>query len=386
MITVVHLITQLELGGAQENTLYTCRRLDRRRFRVVLIFGPGGMLDEEAHQMEDAQIIEVPELVRHVSPLEDAACLLRLTAELRRLRAEHARLGYAERKFLAHTHSSKAGVVGRLAAHRAGVPKVVHTIHGFGFHEGQNRLKYQLFVNAERAAAKVTDAFIGVSRANLAEARAKGIIKSHHQTELIRSGMDLSPFKHLDSRRTAARAALQLEANHEAIVCIGNFKPQKDPLTLIEAMRILAKDRPRAILLLAGDGELRPDIERAIVRAELGSRVRLLGWWRDIPELLAAADVVALSSIFEGLPRSAVQAVAARRTFVGTRVDGTSEIIHDGRNGYLVEPRDAGALAKALAIALVVRPIDPADEQRIVEWDAERMVRQIGDLYLRLVA
>jgi glycosyltransferase involved in cell wall biosynthesis len=319
-----------------------------------------------------------------VSPLEDAACLARLIQELRRLRAEHARLGHAERSFLVHTHSSKAGVVGRLAAHRAGVPKIVHTIHGFGFHEGQHPLKYHVFLNAERAAARVTDAFVGVSRANLAEARAKGIIKPHHRTELIRSGMDLSQYKHLDSRRTAARAALQLSQKDEAIVCIGNFKPQKDPLTMIEAMRILAKDRPNAILLLAGDGGLRPEVERAIARAELGPRVRLLGWRRDIPDLLAAADVVALSSIFEGLPRSAVQAVAARRTFVGTRVDGTSEIIHDGKNGYLVEPRDPAALAKALALALVVRPIDPADEQRIVEWDAERMVRQLGDLYSQL--
>ncbi len=385
MITVVHLITKLELGGAQENTLHTCRRLDRSRFRVALIFGPGGLLDDDAHALSDAQIIEVSELVRQVSPLEDAACVARLTHELRRLRAEHARLGLDERSFIVHTHSSKAGVVGRLAAARAGVPKVVHTIHGFGFHPGQHPLKHAVFLNAERIAARVTDAFIGVSRANLAEARAKGIIKARHRAELIRSGMDLGQFKGLDGRRTAARAALGLAPDDEAIVCIGNFKPQKDPVTLVSAMQILARSRPRAVLLFAGDGGLRPEVERAILQAELTDKVRLLGWRRDIPELLAAADVVALSSIFEGLPRSAVQAVAARRTFVGTRVDGTSEIIHDGRNGYLVEPRDPEALAKMLALALLVRPIDPADEQRILEWDADRMVEAQERLYRELV-
>jgi glycosyltransferase involved in cell wall biosynthesis len=308
-----------------------------------------------------------------------------LTRELRRLRAEHARLGFEERRFIVHTHSSKAGVIGRLAAVRAGAPEIIHTIHGFGFHEGQHPLKHALFLNAERMAAQVTNTFVGVSRANLAEARAKGIIRSHHRVRLIRSGMDLAPFKNLDSRRNAARTALGIAPEDEAIVCIGNFKPQKDPLTMVEAMRILVKTRPHALLLFAGDGELRSDVERAVARAELSARVRLLGWWRDIPELLAACDLVALSSIFEGLPRSAVQAVAARRTFVGTRVDGTSEIIHDGKNGFLVEPRDPEALATALALALVVRPIDPADEKRIVDWDADRMVRSLEELYLESV-
>jgi glycosyltransferase involved in cell wall biosynthesis len=385
VITVVHLITKLELGGAQENTLDTCRGLDRNRFRVALIHGPGGILDQDARTMKDVQVIEMPELVRSVNPMADVTCLLRLIQELRRLRAEHARLSFDEKHFIVHTHSSKAGVVGRLAAHRAGVPRIVHSIHGFGFHEGQHPLKYHLFLNVERAAARMTHAFVGVSRANLAEARAKGIITSHHRVELVRSGMDLSAFENLDARRSEVRAALDLSPEDEAIVSIGNFKPQKDPLTMVEAMRILAMERPRAVLLLAGDGSLRAEVEDAIARANLGSTIRLLGWRRDVPDLLAAADVVALSSIFEGLPRSAVQAVAARRPFVGTRVDGTSEIIHDGKNGYLVPPRSPEALAKALSLALAVRPIDPADQRRISEWGAEQMVRRLEALYLELV-
>lgn len=385
MITVVHVITKLELGGAQENTLYTCRHLDRRRFRVALMYGPGGLLDEDAHRLEDCEVVEVPELVRYVSPLRDAACLEHLCSEMRRLVAEHGRLGHDPRHIIVHTHSSKAGIVGRLAARRAGVPKVVHSIHGFGFHEGQSRLKYQVFLNAERMAARVTDAFIGVSAANLAEARAKGIIGPRHRVELIRSGMPLAPYRDADDRRRAAREKLELRPEDEAILCIANFKPQKDPLTMVEAMAILQKQRPRAVLLFAGDGGLRPDVEAAVRRNGLDGVVRLLGWRRDVPDLLAAADVVALSSIFEGLPRSAVQAVASRRTFVGTRVDGTPEIIRDGKNGFLVEPRNPEALARALARALLRRPIDPADAQRIVEWDADRMVREQERLYADLV-
>lgn len=385
MITVVHVITKLELGGAQENTLYTCRHLDRRRFRVALLYGPGGLLDEDTKRLDACEVVEIPELVRHVSPVRDVASLEHVTSELRRLLAEHRRLGHDPSKLIVHTHSSKAGVVGRLAAARAGAPKVVHTIHGFGFHEGQSRLKYQMFLNAERMAARVTDAFIGVSRANLAEARAKGIIGARHRAELIRSGMPLAPYRGADDRRRAAREKLGLSPEDEAILCIANFKPQKDPLTLVEAMAILQAQRPRAVLLFAGDGGLRPDVEAAVRRNGLDDVIRLLGWRRDVPDLLAAADVVALSSVFEGLPRSAVQAVASRRTFVGTRVDGTPEIIHDGKNGYLVEPRNPEALARALARALLRRPIDPADAQRIVEWDADRMVRAQERLYAGLV-
>ncbi|MEL6183894.1 MAG: glycosyltransferase, partial [Myxococcota bacterium] len=125
--------------------------------------------------------------------------------------------------------------------------------------------------------------------------------------------------------------------------------------------------------------------ERAVRQARLVDRVHLLGWRRDIPQLLAAADVVALSSIFEGLPRSAVQAVAARRPFVGTRVDGTPEIIREGRDGYLVAPRDPSALAQALARALDLRPVAEDTEERVQAWDARRMVEAQEDLYERLL-
>ncbi len=386
MITVAHVITKLELGGAQENTLYTCKHLDRKRFRVALIYGPGGILDEDAHAMADTRIVEVDGLERAVNPRADADAIIDLSDHFRALHLEHQRLGFDPRRFIVHTHSSKAGVLGRLAAKAAGAPRIVHSIHGFGFHAGQSRLKFNVFVGAERLAAKCTHAFIGVSRANLAEARARGIIKSHHDVSLVRSGMDLDVFTRAASKRRATRDALGLTPEDEVLLCIGNFKPQKDPVTLVTAMGQLARKRPRAVLLFAGDGGLRSDVESAIRLHGLQDRVRLLGWRRDIPELLAASDVVVLSSIFEGLPRSAVQAVAARRPFVGTRVDGTPEIIRDGKNGYLVEPRDPDALAQAMAKALLVRPIDPEDVDRLADWDADVMVRQQEAIYTRLVA
>lgn len=378
--TVVHIITKLELGGAQENTLYTCRGLDRARFAVVLMHGPDGMLDAEAAAIEDSTVHVIDDLVREVAPKRDVSCVRVIHRHLLQLRDR------TDHPIIVHTHSSKAGVLGRAAAKLAGVGPVVHSIHGFGFHDGQPALKHAVFLNAERAAAKVTDAFIAVSRANAAEARARGIVTQDQVVEVIRSGFDIDGFRAAARKGAGLRASLELPPGAELIVCIANMKPQKDPLTMIAAMAILAERRPSAILLYAGDGGLRGEVERAIAKRGLSTRIRLLGWRRDVPALMGAADVVALSSIFEGLPRVAVQAVVARKPFVGTRVDGTPEIIREGRNGHLVEPRDPMALAEALERALINRPVDPADEDRVRQWDADEMVRAQERLYERLLA
>ena len=383
--TVVHVITRLELGGAQENTLYTCQHLDPERFRVILAYGPGGLLDDRLPTMPHVRTWAIPEIVREIRPPSDARAIARLIRRLRRARAIHRDVGLDPRRFIVHTHSSKAGIVGRIAAAAAGVPVIVHGIHGFGFHDGQHPAKFALFVNAERAAARLTHAFFSVSETSLAEARRRGIVSPRHDARVIRSGMDLSVFAHSDARRAEARRALDVSSGAEVVLTIANFKPQKDPLTLIRAFRRLVERRPRALLLFAGDGPLRPAVEHAIHTEGLADKVRLLGWRNDIPGLLAACDIVALSSIFEGLPRSAVQAVAARRPFVGTAVDGTPEIIRPGHNGYLVPPRDPGALARAMDDALERRPVDPDDASRIVAWDADRMVADQEQAYAQLM-
>lgn len=387
MIHVVHVITQLELGGAQENTLYTCEHLDRARFEVSLVYGPGGILDAEAERIPNMERIAVPELIRFVRMGQDAAALLRLTRVFRDLRREHAARGHPAGAFIVHTHSSKAGVLGRLAAKLAGVPVIVHTIHGFGFYAGQAPLKYHSFLAAERAVAPFTDAFVGVSRANLAEAAARGIVAPHHVVELIRSGFPLAPFRAVrPEARAELRAQLGLTAEAPVLLTVANLKSQKDPMTLVEAFASLLERRPEAVLLYAGDGPLRASVERAIARHRMQDRFRLLGWRTDVPELMAASDVVVLASRFEGLPKTSVQALAAGRPFVGTRVDGTPEVIRDGKNGFLVEPRDPAGLARAMERALDERPTDPEDQRRIEAWDADEMVRAQERLYERLVA
>lgn len=389
MITVIHVITRLELGGAQENTLSTCQGLAARGLDVELWFGPGGILDADARALPGVRARPFPTLVRELHPVADTRGFLALQRAFRDALAAHVAAGRPRESFIVHTHSSKAGILGRLAARSAGVERVVHGIHGFGFHEGQDPVRHALFLGAERRAGRVTDAFVSVSRASLAEARAKGIVAADQRAVVVRSGFDLDAFRREAAEGPRLRAALVrelgLEPDAELVVSIANLKPQKDPLTLLRAAALLRARRPKVHVLFAGDGELRGEVEAERARLGLERSFHLLGWRRDVAALLGAADVVALSSIFEGLPRSAVQAVVARRPCVATRVDGTPEIIADGRNGYLVEPRDPARMADALERALVHRPVDPDDVARVAAWDERVMVAAQAELYDELV-
>lgn len=382
MQTIVHCITRLDLGGAQQNTLSTCQGLDRNRFRVRLVYGPGGQLDEQI-DLGGEERMPVPKLTHPIAPAEDLIALRALHRVFRSALRAHLEAGLAPEDFVIHTHCSKAGLLGRLAA--AGSPgPVIHHIHGFAFHPHQPRWKQQCFIAAERAAGRVTDAFISVSEANLDEAERHGILQPHHVRQVIRSGMDLRAFRAPDRDQASVRESLGLPVDASVIVSVANLKPQKDPATMIRAFAKLQRSHP-SYLLYAGDGPLRGEIEQLIRRLGLRDRVRLLGWRDDVAELMCASDVVALSSLFEGLPRSAVQAVAAKRPFVGTRVNGTPEIIRDGLNGFLVPPRDPTALANALRHALTLRPTDP-NPSHLDDWDVRRMVAQQADLYQRLSA
>jgi glycosyltransferase involved in cell wall biosynthesis len=299
---------------------------------------------------------------------DDLSALL----EIRRVLAE---LGPC----IVHTHSSKAGILGRAAARSLGLRGVAHSIHGFGFHAEQPAWKRRAFVEAERRAARWTRAFLSVSRANLAEAQARGIIGPEHLVRIVRSGMDLSPFADADAERAEARAALKAP-NGPLFLSVANLKPQKAPLDLVAAFDLVRQRRPDAELWFVGEGPLRGAVQAELARRKLNG-FRLLGWRRDVPRLMAACDVVVLASIFEGLPRSAVQAVRARRPFVGTRVDGTAEIIQDGGNGFLVEPRSPAALARAMLRALDERPIDPDPEARCRPWSVHALIEAQESAY-----
>lgn len=377
---VVHVITRLELGGAQQNTLDTCRRLDRARFRVALLAGPGGVLDAEARAVPDLTFETVPNLVREVSPRRDRAAF-------RWLRGRFAELAAGGGPLIVHTHSSKAGIVGRLAARAAGAARIVHTIHGFGHPAFQNPLARALAVALERRAARVTDRFIAVSQANIEEGRALGLF-ARAPVELIRSGFDLDRFRQPGVTRAEARARLGLPAVGPIVGSIACLKPQKAPLDLVRAAAQVRAAVPDCRFVVAGDGEQRPEVEREIARLRLGDAFALLGWRDDVPQILAALDAFLLTSRWEGLPRSLVQAMAAGVPVVATAADGTRDVVADGRTGFLVPVGDvAGAAARVTQLLrdpALRAELAAAAQAMVPEFDVADMVLRQERLYGQL--
>jgi glycosyltransferase involved in cell wall biosynthesis len=334
-IKVAHIITRLELGGAQQNTLYCCAHHDRKKYDVLLISGVGGQLDAEAKKIKDCKTYFLPELKHPVRPLWDLKALGRMTEILKE-----------EKVDLIHTHSSKAGILGRLAAKKAGVPVIIHTVHGWGFYPGQFFLLRWFYEVLERWAARFTDVIIAVSEENKQAGLAAGIGRED-QYRVIHSGIDPSQYRLSFFSARRARAKLKSKGLPSVLV-LSNFKAQKSPLDVVEVADALRSKLPYVRFLWAGDGPLFGKVEQEIKARGLGRHFLLLGWRKDIAELLAAGDVLLLTSVYEGLPRVVLQAMAAEKPVVATAVSGTPEAVQQGITGYLNEPHDTAGLAESL--------------------------------------
>lgn len=381
MIPVAHVITRLDLGGAQDNTLHTVKNL-RPPYAAHLFAGRGGLLDAEAATGLGDALTFVDGLVHPIRPWSDIAAVRELAAEFRRRRPS-----------IVHTHSSKAGIVGRAAARLAGVPVVVHSIHGFGFHDRQPAWLRHALVAAERLVAPWTTHFVSVAATHIERGAALGIVDPRRAT-VIRSGIHLGDLAAAGDRsrrsgRAALRGRLGLPVEGPVVGMVACLKPQKAPLDFVEAAGRVAAARPDVSFVMVGDGPLREAIESRGRALGLGGRLHLAGWRRDVPDWLAALDVAVLTSLWEGLPRVVPEAISAGRPIVATAVDGTAEILRDGDNALLAPPGDPDAIARQVLRILD----DPALSQRLVAaarpllagFDIDEMVRAQERLYARLL-
>jgi glycosyltransferase involved in cell wall biosynthesis len=272
------------------------------------------------------------------------------------------------------------------------VPIVVHSIHGFGFHDGMPGWLRAGLVGLERAAAPLTTHFIAVSRANLERGVALGIVV-RERASVIRSGI------HIDAFRAAASAAgqpgvalrreLGVGAGAPLVGMVACLKPQKAPLDFVDAAARVAASRPDVQFVMVGDGELRPAVAARARAVGLEGRLHLLGWRRDVPEVMAALDVVVLTSLWEGLPRVVPEAIAAGRPIVATAVDGTAEILRDGDNALVAAPGDRVGIAARIERLLVEPGLGPRLVEKarplLQEFDIDAMVRAQERLYRRLL-
>lgn len=382
--TVAHVVTQLELGGAQEITLLFCRHQIARGLDVHLVTGRGGLLDAEAEKIPGLSIHFDDSLVRTVDPLSDLACLRSLARCLRQLRASSAG------PMIVHTHSSKAGILGRWAAFAARAEIRVHSIHGFGFHPWQPwwlRRTYQL---AEQVTAPITHAYCPASEANRRVARSLGLLRGDKPSVVLPEAIDLAAYEPRAAETQRVREELALGSDVPLAGMLACLKPQKAPLDFVRVAARVRAERPEARFFLAGDGMLRRETEAEIDRLGLGEAFHLLGWRRDVRALLGAADVLVLTSLWEGLPRAVLQAMAAGKPVVATRVDGTPEAVTDGENGFLLEPHDVDGLADRVSRLLgdraLARGMGEQGRRRIAPFSAPAMLENLDSLYDRLLA
>ncbi|HEX9743261.1 MAG TPA: glycosyltransferase family 4 protein [Nitrospiraceae bacterium] len=374
---VCHIITKLELGGAQRNTLFTVSHLDPARFRSMLVTGEPGLLDDEARKLAGVEFHQIPSLVRAVRPLSDLRALLALAWLLRRMKPA-----------IVHTHSSKAGILGRMAAWLAGVPVIIHSIHGFGFTRYQSVPVRRMLIALECVAARITTRFFAVSDANRQLGVELGLFPDH-RCVVIRSGVDVAAIRKLGVDTTAKKAELGLEPGRPVVGMVAPMKPQKAPLDFVRMAAKVAAKKPETQFLFVGDGELRGAMEAEIVRCELTKSFRLTGWRRDVPAIMRCLDVFVLTSLWEGLPRVYLEALASGVPVVGTRVDGAAEVVRDGINGYLFAPGDVQGMAERV-LSLLANPTLAADmgrrgESLPAEFDIHDMVRRQEQEYERLL-
>jgi glycosyltransferase involved in cell wall biosynthesis len=380
---IAHVITRLIIGGAQENTVLSCAGLRARGHHVTLIAGPEtgpeGSLWLEAEQSAD-QIICVDHLRRRVGAINDWRAARELKTIFRR-----------ERFDVVHTHSSKAGILARWAAHRAGIPIIVHTIHGMSFNRTQPRAVQWVYKRLERRTGHWTHAIVSVADAMTAQARTAGIRPKNGEFVTIRSGMCTDGFRVNDAARRAVRANWQIPKDAVVIGTIARLFPNKGYENIIAAMPAIAERCPLAHFVWIGDGSHRPVYETEVTRLGLRDRLHLTGLVppTDIPRLINGFDLLVHASQWEGLPRALVQAALTGVPAVSFDNDGAPEVIEDGVSGLLAPLGSTSALAEAVA-RLAGSETLRAELGRVAEqrcrhaFSHELMVKQLDELYTRL--
>jgi len=381
---VTHVITRLIVGGAQENTIASVFGLRQKSgVDVQLISGPAsgpeGSLESAFDSAPDL-LTCLPELVRPVHPWKDFLALRRLTRIFREQRPD-----------LVHTHSGKAGVLGRLAAQRAGVPIIVHTIHGPSFGPFQGALANFVFRAAERRAGRVTTHFAVVADAMMQQYLAAGIGQPGQFTKIF-SGFDLEPFLTAQND-PSLRTRWGIQPDDIVVGKVARLFNLKGHDDLFAVASELVRRCPQMKFLLVGDGEWRGRFQALARSIGLENHFIFTGLVppAEVPALVGIMDIVVHLSRREGLPRALPQALAAARPIVAYNCDGASEVCFDNETGFLVQPGDLTGLSDRLLRLANDAPLRARFGGRGREFvrdhfAVERMVDSLYTLYQKLAA
>jgi glycosyltransferase involved in cell wall biosynthesis len=387
-IKVIHIITRFDKGGAAENTFLTVKGHDKNRYEVILIRGlsyESNMGHSETSAVESSleeagrtgvKIFTIPELVRRIDPFNDFKTVLKLI-----------RIFREERPHIVHTHTSKAGILGRWAALLAGVPVIIHTPHGHVFWGYFNRWKTKLYVLLERLTATITDRIV-----TLTEQEKKDHVRYHIADEnkftVIHSGVDLSKFSGTQVNVAEMKNKLGIAQGAFVVGTVGRLTPVKGQKYLIEAAAKILPKIPEIVFVFLGDGELMNELKMQAASAGISDKVKFLGWLPNVAEFMSTFDIFVLPSLNEGMGKVLVEAMAAGKPIIASDIGGISDLVVHGKNGLLVSPMNSDALANSIELVLgnsQMRTNMGEEGQRLSqEYDVNSMISKIDCLYLQL--
>lgn len=376
-ISILYVITKLELGGAQKHLLSLIRGLDKERFSPYVLTAYDGLLVDAAKQIPGLKLIRCRFLERPIQPVKDILTLFFIYRFIRNNNID-----------IVHTHSSKAGILGRLAAKAAGVKNIIHTVHGWSFHDYQSGIAYYFYLFLEKFCASFSSLIIVVSQWDKRKA-GQQLSGRQDKFRLIRYAINAEEFRD-EAGGIRVRNEFGLSEADLIVGMVACFKPQKSPLDFIKLAGVTAKDFPNAKFILVGDGVLRKKISALINKLNLKGRVILTGWRDDVASILSCLDVFVLTSLWEGLPIAVLEAMAAGLPVIATDTGGVSEVVLDGKTGYLVKPHDIRALQKSLE-ELLMKPYLREEFGRLAslslgsdEYSSDNLLKNTTQLYLDL--
>jgi glycosyltransferase involved in cell wall biosynthesis len=331
---------------------------------------------EEANK-SGVKVIALPSMVRSIRPIKDVRTLFSLIGLIMK-----------EKPDIVHTHSSKGGILGRLAAKIAGVPHIIHTPHGHVFYGHFGRFASRMFMWVEKIFSMFTDRMVALTDGekddyiNLSVCLPEKLFKIH-------SGVDVKKFMHTNGNRVEKRRSLGLDQNEAVIGFVGWLLPIKGPNYLLKAMDYVWQGHPEASLVLVGKGDMDVDLRAEAQRKNTNGKVKFLGWRKDIDEIMPLFDMLVLPSLNEGMGRVLVEAMAAGKPVVASRVGGIPDLVRHAETGYLVPPADEQALANGIKKLLD----DPDKAKRMGlrgqeycrQFSLEAMIEKLDDLYSDLI-
>lgn len=379
-IRIMRIIARLNVGGPAIHVTLLAEQLSPPEFETTLVCGHIG-----AHEGDMAYLAEsrgvtpvyIAELGRELSPLRDIVTLVKLWRLMRRMRPD-----------IVHTHTAKAGFVGRIAAWLARVPVRVHTYHGHVFHGYFGRRKTQLFLWLERFTAGISDRLITISPGLIDELSTTYRVAPAEKFVNVPLGLELRPFADTPRHQGIVRAQFAISPNAPLIGSVGRIVPIKNHALFLDMARRVKQQRPDAHFVIVGDGELRAAVQAQADSLGLRDSVTFTGFVQDLKPVYSDMDALVISSDNEGTPVSILEALAAGVPVVSTAVGGVPDLLQHGAYGRLTPPGDSDALADAVLAALAESSFaQPAIQQAIVaQYDITRLANDLAALYRALLA